>query len=164
MIWWNPWFVWFARFRMCIHIGSTVVLFISSQYMILVVETLDCLVFLDIYEMPSFVDNYEMLSFVAILRCWVYLKYEMLIYLNTYVIRDIYENLQSFIHCVRRRCWDSCRWIHMRCLDEHIWNVECFPIFEMNSCMFIVWNCKDGLASGRCLRRATPGLHDAREG
>ena len=52
---------------MCIHIGSTVVLFISSQYMILVVETLDCLVFLDIYEMPIFVDNYyEMFIFLDI--------------------------------------------------------------------------------------------------
>ena len=47
---------------------------------------------------------------------------------------------------------------------RYILDVECFPIFEMNSCMFIVWNCKDGLASGRCLRRATPVLHDAREG
>ena len=48
---------------MCIHIGSTVVLFISSQYMILVSETLDCLVFLDIYEMPIFVDIYVMFNF-----------------------------------------------------------------------------------------------------
>jgi hypothetical protein len=51
---------------MCSHSGTTVVLFISSQYMILVSETLDCLVFLDIYEMPIFIDNYEMLSFVDI--------------------------------------------------------------------------------------------------
>ena len=49
----------------CCDLGC-VVLFISSQYMILVSETLDCLVFLDIYEMPSFVDNYEMLSFVVV--------------------------------------------------------------------------------------------------
>ena len=60
---------------MCIHIGSTVVLFISSQYMILVSETLDCLVFLDIYEMPSFVDNYEMLSFVAICEMLSFFRY-----------------------------------------------------------------------------------------
>ena len=51
---------------MCSHSGSTVVLLLSSQYMVLVSETLDCLVFLDIYEMAIFIDNYEMLSFVDI--------------------------------------------------------------------------------------------------
>ena len=58
---------------MCSHSGTTVVLFISSQYMILVSETLDC--FLDIYEMPSFVDNYEMLSFVAICEMLSFFRY-----------------------------------------------------------------------------------------
>ena len=56
---------------MCSHVGSTVVLLISSQYMILVSETLDCLVFLDIYEMPIFIDNYEMLIFVDIYEMFV---------------------------------------------------------------------------------------------
>ena len=56
---------------MCSNSGTTVVLFISSQYMILVSETLDCLFFLDIYEMPIFIDNYEMLIFVDIYEMFV---------------------------------------------------------------------------------------------
>ena len=60
---------------MCSHSGSTVVLLLSSQYMVLVSETLDCLVFLDIYEMPSFVHNYEMLSFVAICEMLSFFRY-----------------------------------------------------------------------------------------
>ena len=56
---------------MCSHSGTAVVLFISSQYMILVSETLDCLVFLELYEMPIFIDNYEMLSFVDIYEMFV---------------------------------------------------------------------------------------------
>ena len=56
---------------MCSHSGTIVVLFISSQYMILVSETLDCLVFLDIYEMPIFIVNYEMLIFVDIYEMFV---------------------------------------------------------------------------------------------
>ena len=53
------------------HSGTTLVLVISSQYMILVSETLDCLVFLDIFEMPIFIDNYEMLIFVDIYEMFV---------------------------------------------------------------------------------------------
>ena len=56
---------------MCSHSGTTGMLFISSQYMILVSETLDCLVFLDIYEMPICIDNYEMLIFVDIYEKFV---------------------------------------------------------------------------------------------
>ena len=51
---------------MCSHSGSTVVLLLSSQYIVLVSETLDCFVYICIYEMPIYIDNNEMLSFVEI--------------------------------------------------------------------------------------------------
>ena len=69
--------------------------------MILVSETLDCLVFLDIYEMPIFVDNYEMLSFVDIYEMFSFFRYILdvefiwnircLVYLNTYDIFIVWE-------------------------------------------------------------------------
>ena len=128
---WNLWFAWFGSlfvqdwvlwWRMCSHSGTIWFLLVKPRLFI----------FLDIYEMPSFVDNYEMLSFVDICEMLSFFRYILDVefiwnmrcwFTWTHMTYKIYMRIYNHFHCVRRRCWDSCRWIHMRCLDEHIWDV-----------------------------------------